>query len=88
VYSEASVDLYTAVLGGETQIQTLGGDVMLTIPPGTQPGKLFRLAGKGMPQVKNTELRGDQLVRIKVKIPQNLTAQQRDLFQKLVDLGS
>jgi curved DNA-binding protein len=62
LYSEASVDLYTAVLGGETQVRTLGGDVMLTIPPGTQPGKLFRLAGKGMPQVKNPELRGDQLV--------------------------
>lgn len=86
LYTEVEVDLYKAVLGGEVMVQTLGGNVLLTIPAGTQPGQTFRLAGQGMPQIKNPQGRGDLYVRVKVKIPRNLTAEQRQLFQKLAQM--
>ncbi|HEY5672025.1 MAG TPA: DnaJ C-terminal domain-containing protein [Anaerolineales bacterium] len=83
LYTDVEVNLYQAVLGSEVTVPTLSGNVVLTIPPGTQPGQTFRLIGQGMPQVKNPENRGDLFVRVKVKIPRNLSAEQRELFQKL-----
>ncbi len=87
LYTDVQVDLYKAVLGGEVAVQTLSGEVVLTIPQGTQPGQTFRLSKQGMPQLKNPESRGDLYVRAKVKIPRNLTAEQRELFQKLEQLA-
>ena len=81
-----NIDLYTAVLGGETTVDTLSGKVVLTVPPGTQSGQSFRLAGRGMPHLRAPEKRGDIIVRIKVDIPRNLTAEQRKLFQQLAEL--
>jgi curved DNA-binding protein len=83
LYTQVEVDLYKAVLGGEVTVPTLTGNVVLTIPPGTQPGQTFRLAGQGMPQIKNPDSRGNLLVAVRVKIPRKLTDQQRELFQKL-----
>ncbi len=83
LYNEVKVDLYTAVLGGEVKVPTLSGEVVLKIPPGTQPGQTFRLAGKGMPQIKNPSKRGDQFVRVNVRIPRELTQEQKALFMKL-----
>jgi curved DNA-binding protein len=83
LYSEASIDLYTAVLGGETTIQTFAGNVVLTIPPGTQPGQTFRLTGRGMPHLKKPEVHGDLYVNIKVNLPKNLNSKQQELFQLL-----
>jgi len=87
LYTDVEVDLLKAVLGGEVTVETLSGSVVLTIPAGTQPGQTFRLAGQGMPQIKNRESRGDLFVRVKVKIPRSLTAEQRELFQKLARLN-
>ena len=84
--TDVSVDLYTAVLGGEAAVETMSGAVVLTIPPGTQPGQTFRLAGRGMPQLRNPAVKGDLLVRVKVAIPRNLSEEQRSLFQELVKL--
>jgi curved DNA-binding protein len=78
-------DLYTAVLGGRTNVRTPAGTVVLTIPPGTQPGQLIRLAGRGIPHLKNPTEHGDLFARIKVQIPRQLDAQQRALFEKLRD---
>ncbi len=86
LYSEVEVDLYKAVLGGEVMVQTLSGNVLLTIPAGTQPGQTFRLAGQGMPKIKSPQERGDLYVRVRVKIPRNLTPEQRQLFQKLAQM--
>ena len=83
LYSEVKIDLYTAVLGGEVKVPTLSGEIVLTIPPGTQPGQTFRLAGKGMPQLKNPSKRGDQFVRVNVRIPRDLAQEQKELFRKL-----
>jgi curved DNA-binding protein len=86
LYTEASVDFAQAVLGGEVTVPTLSGNVLLTIPEGTQPGQTFRLAGRGMPQMKTADAYGDLFVRVKVRIPRNLTPKQRELFQELARL--
>ena len=83
LYTETSTDLYTAVLGGEVKVPTLTGDVVLTVPPGTQPGQKFRLSGCGMPQIKNPKRRGNLYVTVNIDIPRKLTKKQRDLFQEL-----
>ena len=81
--TEVEVDLYTAVLGGETRVPTLDGQVVLKIPSGTQPGQTIRLKGQGMPLLKNSKLRGDLFARINVRLPKNLTSEQRRLFEEL-----
>ncbi len=81
--TEVTIDLYTAVLGGETRVPTLDGNVLLTIPAGTQPGQSFRLSGRGMPHLREPKTRGDLYARAKVQIPRNLTPEQRKLFEQL-----
>jgi curved DNA-binding protein len=83
LFTDAAIDLYTAVLGGEVKVQTLNGEVVLTVPAGTQPGQTFRLAGRGIPYLKTPDTHGDLYVRAKVKIPRDLTSQQRQLFKQL-----
>jgi curved DNA-binding protein len=83
---DVPVDLYTAVLGGEARIQTLNGDVVLTIPPETQSGKVFRLTGRGMPRLREPNTHGDLYARVVVKIPTHLTEQERRLFAQLAEL--
>lgn len=81
--TDVHVDLYTAILGGSVTVSTLSGDVRLTIPPGTQPGQKIRLAGKGLPKIKDKQVFGDLLVQIKVEIPKKLSEKQRKLFEEL-----
>lgn len=83
LYSETTIDLYTAVLGGETKVQTPAGQVVLKIPPGTQPGQTFRLAGRGMPKLRNPQEHGDLFVKAKVQLPRQITPHQRALFEQL-----
>ncbi len=83
LYTDVSVDLLTAVLGGQANVVTPAGTVLLTIPPGTQPGQTFRLGGRGMPHLKNPAEHGDLYARVKVQIPRELTAKQRTLFEQL-----
>ena len=83
LYTEVEVPLEDAILGGETTVPTLRGKVTLTIPPETQNGRRFRLAGQGMPVLNKSDQRGDLYATIKVKLPTGLTAAQRDLFQQL-----
>ena len=88
LYTEAPIDLYTAVLGGSVTLPTLSGKVNLTIPPGTQNGQLFRLAGKGMPKLRNPQTFGNLYARIKVMLPRQLTARQRELFEQLRQMSA
>lgn len=80
---QVPVDLYTALLGGEIAIPTLERSVMLTIPASTQNGRTFRLRGLGMPKLKQPEQRGDLLAEVSIKLPADLTAEEKELFQKL-----
>ncbi|MEM7538743.1 MAG: DnaJ C-terminal domain-containing protein [Chloroflexota bacterium] len=77
------VDLYTAVLGGEAEIPTLDGAVVLTIPQGTQNGKTFRLRGLGMPQLKSPEQKGDLYAELTVAVPTALSEKETALFEEL-----
>jgi curved DNA-binding protein len=86
LYSEFTVDLYTAVLGGEGSVATPGGPVMLTIPPGSQPDQTFRLKGRGMPLLRKPEDRGDLYARLKVEIPRDLSQREKELLQELASL--
>jgi curved DNA-binding protein len=77
------VDLYTMLLGGEVQVPTLDRPLILNIPPETQNGKVFRLRGKGMPNVKKPDQHGDLYVEAEVLLPTNLTEQEKTLFRQL-----
>jgi curved DNA-binding protein len=77
------VDLYTAVLGGEVQVPTLSGPVVLRIPGGTQNGRVFRLRGKGMPRLRQPDQRGDLYARVNVQLPAQLSSRERELFEEL-----
>jgi len=83
LHTEVAIDLFTAVLGGEITVQTLAGNVVLTIPAGIQPGQSLRLAGRGIPRLNSPDNKGDLYAHIKVKIPHNLTPRQKELFQEL-----
>lgn len=77
------VDVYDAVLGGEAIVPTMSGKLALTIPPGTQGGRQFRLRGQGMPKIKRPTERGDLTVRVNITVPSDLTDDERALFEQL-----
>lgn len=78
-----SVNVVTAVLGGKVTVPTLTGEGQLTIPAGTQGGQTFRLKGKGLPNRKSKENPGDLFVKINIKIPTKLSAEERQLYEQL-----
>ena len=83
LYVDIEVDLVTAMLGGTVPVPTPDGrKLMLTIPPETQNGRLFRLSGKGMPRLRS-EGSGTLFARVKVKLPMQLSPEERVLFEKL-----
>jgi molecular chaperone DnaJ len=85
LYTEVSVPLATAILGGEVRLPTLDGNLSLKIPPETQNGKLFRLGGKGMPRLGNAN-HGNMFAKVNVVLPTNLTEEERGLFERLRSL--
>jgi len=78
----STVDIFTVILGGEADVETPTGKVKLNIPAGTQPEQIFRLAGRGMPQLKNPATRGDLYVKLKVQVPKYLSTRQRELIEE------
>jgi curved DNA-binding protein len=82
LHTTATVSVFTAILGGEAEVETMDGKIKLNVPAGTQPEQVFRLAGRGMPQVKNANEKGDLYVRLKVQIPKYLSAKQRELLDE------
>lgn len=82
LHVKVPVPLGTAMLGGEVQVPTLKGKVALRIPPETQNGKVFRLAGQGMPHL-NDSSRGDIFAKVNVVLPTKLTPQEKQLFEQL-----
>jgi molecular chaperone DnaJ len=82
LYCEVPVSFVLAALGGEMEVPTLDGKAKLKIPPGTQPGTVFRLKGKGMPKLRGFG-RGDEFVRIQVRVPTKLTGRQKQLLMEL-----
>jgi len=83
LHTTIPVDLYTAVLGGEIRVPTLAGDVNLKIPEGSQNGKTFRLRSKGMPKLRKPTEYGDLFAHLDVRLPTQLTPEQRQHFEEL-----
>ena len=77
------VDLYTSQLGGEVEVSTIDRSVKLTIPPETANGKIFRLRGLGMPNLRNPDQRGDLYAIIDVQLPGALSEKEKGLFEEL-----
>lgn len=82
------VDLYTALLGGEVSVPTLERPVILSIKAGSQNGQTIRLRGKGMPDVRKKDVFGDLLATLSVRLPKNLSAEERELLEKLREIRS
>jgi molecular chaperone DnaJ len=84
VRSDLTITFAQAALGDILEVGTLDGDVKMRIPPGTQPGAVFRIRGRGVPQAagKNAP-RGDHLVHVQVEVPTELTPRQRELIEEL-----
>ena len=76
------LDLPTAVLGGSVEVPTLDGKARIKVEPGTQPGKIFRLRGKGLPSVNRYGV-GDLIVNVSVYIPENLSSSEKKTFEEL-----
>jgi molecular chaperone DnaJ/curved DNA-binding protein len=84
VYTTVTAPLYTAVLGGEVEVPTLKGTKLaLKIPSTTQNGRTFRLAGQGMPNLKNPQKRGDLFAKIEVQLPSQLSEEEKKHFEEL-----
>ena len=82
------LDMPTAILGGQIQIPTLSGEARITITPGTQPGKVLRMRGKGLPRIDQYGRiygTGDLLINVGVYIPERLSKDERKLIEKLQD---
>lgn len=80
------LDYPTAALGGEAEIPTIDGKVRIKIEPGTQPGKVMRLRGKGLPQLSSNGYSygtGDLIVHISIYVPEQLSKEERSLLEKL-----
>jgi len=84
LYCEVPISFPTACLGGELNVPTLNGKVMLKIPPETQTGKLFRLRGKGVKPVRGGAV-GDLLCKVQIETPVHLTKEQKTIIESLAD---
>lgn len=84
VYVDHGIPFTLAILGGETQVPTLDGELRLKIRPGTQPGTMVRLSGKGVPKLRalSASARGDLYIRLRVELPTRLSRHQRQLLEE------
>jgi molecular chaperone DnaJ len=84
IRSEHAITFTQAALGAVIDVPTLDGPVKMRIPEGTQPGRVFRIRSRGVPQASGTNApRGDHLVHVQVEVPTELTARQRELLEEL-----
>ena len=88
LHCRVPVSFVTASLGGTIEVPTLdGGRSKVTVPEGTQPGRQFRLKGKGMPVLRQSQM-GDLYIQVAVETPQNLSRRQRELLEEFEQLSS
>ena len=83
IYSTVPLSFTTAALGGDIRISTVDGDVLYTVAPGTQTDTKVRLRGKGVPSLRNKQVRGDHYVTLVVQVPTKLNAEQKELLKQL-----
>ncbi len=86
LHTKTRVDLFTALLGGEHEVQTLNGPVRLRVKPGTSSGSKLRLKGKGLPVQKEADKHGDLYIEINVDLPTNLSEAEEKLVRDWAEL--
>ena len=86
MHTTAKVSLYDAMLGGKISVPTMKGKILFPIAAETANGKVFRIKGKGMPIYNQTDKFGDLYIKIEVKLPQQLSQREKELFQELSKL--
>ena len=86
IYFDLDINLSQAIMGGQLEAPTLDGGVNLKIPAGIQSGKIIKLSGKGMPHLRDRG-QGDQLIVVKVKIPEKLTKKQKRIVEEMKEEG-
>lgn len=87
IYCEREISFAQAALGDVVEVETIDGPVKIKIPPGTQPGTQIRLKARGVPKLHNN-LRGDEYITVKVKVPTKLSHQEKEIFARLKDISS
>ncbi|MBI2019819.1 DnaJ domain-containing protein [Candidatus Daviesbacteria bacterium] len=87
IFSEITISIPQLVLGDTFEVETVHGKVKVRVPPGTQPGSLVRLKGKGAPRLGSSG-HGDHYVRVNLKVPQNPSKEEKKLYEQLYNLGS
>lgn len=87
LYSTSPISYAQAAIGGDIKIKTIDGDVLFNIKPGTQTDTKIRLKGKGVPTLRNKEIRGDHFVTLVVQVPERLTNEQKDLLRQFDSLS-
>ena len=86
IFSTAPISFAQAVLGGEARISTVDGDVIYEVKPGTQTDTRIRLKGKGVPSLRNKNVRGDHYVTLVVQTPDKLSYEAKELLKKFDEL--
>ncbi len=87
IFSEITVSIPQLVLGDVFEVITVTGKVKVKVPPGTQPGSLVRLKGKGVPRLGSTG-HGDHFVRVNLEVPKNPSKQEKQLYEELYNLSN
>lgn len=88
IYSTAPISFVTAALGGSVRIKTVDGEVEYDVKPGTQTDTKVRLRGKGVPSLRNKNVRGDHYVTLVVQVPTSLTKEAKEALQAYEDVSS
>jgi len=87
IFSEITINIPQLVLGDVFEVNTVSGKVKVKVPPGTQPGSLVKLKGKGVTRL-GTSGHGDHYVRVNLEVPKNPSKQERQLYEELYNLSS
>ena len=86
VFSTAPISFAQAALGGDVRIKTVDGDVIYTVKPGTKTDTKVRLKGKGIPSLRNPQMRGDHYVTLVIQTPEKLSAEAKEALRKFDEL--
>jgi molecular chaperone DnaJ len=87
IFSDVKISYPTAVLGGEVKVKTVDGEVVYEVKPGTTSGTRVRLRGKGMPTIRDKNVRGDHYITLVIEVPSRLNAEQKEAllnYEKLM----
>lgn len=88
VYVTVPVTISEAALGAKIEVPTVEGKAQLKIPPGTQSGQKFRLRERGVPSLRNPNLRGDQFVEVRITLPKVISEETKELLRKFEKVNS